>query len=103
MRKTLAAALLCSVATFGSVEAHQYKPNTFACQPTLELWERYHGPKVREVVASVGVHSERVIRWDSGTLVRATIGPAIDPETGENAICVVADLFLGREETAAAN
>ena len=75
--------------------AADYRAYVDACAPTVEKWERTHLRKVEGELTRFGAWSTGVIRWDSGTRVEATIGPAIDPKTGEPAICVVASRALG--------
>src|ERR671911_2629849 len=88
-----AAVLLTSSAALGG----DYRAYVDACAPTVEKWERTHLRKVEGDLTRFGAWSIGVIRWDSGTRVEATIGPAIDPKTGEPAICVVASRNLGRD------
>jgi hypothetical protein len=88
-----AAALLMSSGAL----AADYRAYVDACAPTIEKWERAHLRKVEGELTRFGAWSTGVIRWDSGTRVEATIGPAIDPKTGEPAICVVASRNLGRD------
>ncbi|MGH6902468.1 MAG: hypothetical protein ACREIR_06995 [Geminicoccaceae bacterium] len=87
------AALLVS----SGASAADYRADVHACAPTVEKWERTHLRKVEGELARFGAWSTGVIRWDSGTRVEATIGPSIDPKTGEPAICVVASRDLGRD------
>jgi hypothetical protein len=87
----VAAALLMSSGAL----AAEYRADVRACAPTVEKWERTHLRKVEGELARFGAWSTGVIRWDSGARVEAMIGPAIDPETGEPAICVVASRDLG--------
>ena len=87
----VAAALLMSSGAL----AADYRADVGACAPTIEKWERTHLRKIEGELARFGAWSTGVIRWDSGARVEATIGPAIDPETGEPAICVVASRDLG--------
>ena len=86
-----AAALLMSSGAL----AGDYGAYVEACAPTVEKWERAHLRKVEGELTRFGAWSTGVIRWDSGTRIEATIGPAIDPKTGEAAICVVASRYLG--------
>jgi hypothetical protein len=95
MFRTFAIAVALIVSA-GAV-AGDYRAYVDACAPTVEQWERTHLRKVEGELARFGAWSTGVIRWDSGARVEATIGPAIDPETGEPAICVVASRDLGRD------
>jgi hypothetical protein len=81
--------------------AADYRADVHACAPTVEKWERTHLRKVEGELARFGAWSTGVIRWDSGARVEATIGPAIDPETGAPAICVVASRDLGQDVASA--
>lgn len=92
-----AAALLVSSGAL----AADYRADVHACAPTVERWERTHLRKVEGELTRFGAWSTGVIRWDSGTRVEATIGPTIDPKTGEPAICVVASRGLGGDLAAA--
>jgi hypothetical protein len=94
MFRTLAAAAL--LMSSGALAA-DYRASVDACATTIEKWERAHLRKVEGELTRFGAWSTGVIRWDSGTRVEATIGPAIDPKTGEPAICVVASRNLGRD------
>jgi hypothetical protein len=95
MFRTFAIAVALSASS--GVLAGDYRAYVDACAPTIERWERTHLRKVEGDLTRFGAWSTGVIRWDSGTRVEATIGPAIDPETGEPAICVVASRDLGRD------
>jgi hypothetical protein len=96
MFATIAALLVGSGAL-----AADYRADVHACAPTVEKWERTHLRKVEGELTRFGAWSSGVIRWDSGTRVEATIGPTIDPETGEPGICVVASRGLDQDLAAA--
>ena len=96
MFATIAALLVGSGAL-----AADYRADVHACAPTVEKWERTHLRKVEGELARFGAWSTGVIRWDSGARVEATIGPAIDLETGAPAICVVASRDLGQDVASA--
>jgi hypothetical protein len=91
---TVVALLMVSSAAL----AEDYEAREFhACAKSLEQWEETHGRKVEETMARLGAFSERVIVWDSGARVRATVGP-----TSDGRICVLASRFLGRDVATAA-
>jgi hypothetical protein len=85
--------MVSSAALSGDYEAREFH----ACAKSLEQWEETHGRKVEETMARLGAFSERVIVWDSGARVRATVGA-----TSDGRFCVLASRFLGRDVATAA-
>jgi hypothetical protein len=99
MRALLISVALTSTLAAGVAGADQYTPRVSNCRPSLEAFIKYDGgsgTKVLEEHGGIGAVQEYTIRWNSGTVERVTVAPAVGPD-GDLAICVVAAKFVRKD------
>jgi len=99
MRILLTSVAFTSALAGSVADANQYTPRVSNCRPSLEAFIKYDGgdgTKILEDHGGIGAVQEYTIRWESGTVERVTVGPAVGPD-GELAICVVAAKFLRKD------
>lgn len=103
MRTLLISVAITSAAAAGVADAGQYTPRVSNCRPSLEAFIKYDGgsgTKILEDHGGVGAVQEYTIRWESGTVERVTVGPAVGPAVGPDgalAICVVAAKYVRKD------
>ena len=99
MRTLVIPVAMTSALLAGAADAHQYKARLSNCQPSLEAFIKHDGGGGRKILedhGGTGAVHEYTIRWDSGTVERITIAPAVDAD-GTQAICVVAAKYLRKD------
>ena len=102
MRQLVCLAAFVSALLAGQALAEgQWTPTATACSPTLEKWLATHGTKFRNGREQLGAFVFGEVRWNNGVIAEVTVGPSVDPSTGEPAFCVIASRFVAREEVQA--
>jgi hypothetical protein len=99
MGRLLTSVVLTSALLASGVDAHQYTPRVSNCRPSLEAFIKHDGGGGRKILedhGGIGAVQEYTIRWDSGTVERVTVAPAVGPD-GMLAICVVAAKFVRKD------
>jgi hypothetical protein len=99
MRTLLISVAITSALAANVAHAGQYTPRVSNCRPSLEAFIKYDGgsgTKILEDHGGVGAVQEYTIRWESGTVERVTVGPAVGPD-GDLAICVVAAKYVRKD------
>jgi hypothetical protein len=99
MRTLLISVAITSALAASVADAGQYTPRVSNCRPSLEAFIKYdggNGTKILEDHGGVGAVQEYTIRWESGTVERVTVGPAVGPD-GDLAICVVAAKYVRKD------
>jgi hypothetical protein len=99
MRSLFIPVVLTSALLASGVDAHDYKPRVSNCRPSLEAFIKHDaggGTKILEDHGGIGAVQEYTMRWNSGTVERVTVAPAVGPD-GALAICVVAAKFVRKD------
>jgi len=97
MRKTILAALAATLLAAPAMAEGEWRPGVSNCRPTLEKWLATHERKFTNGYSQFGAFVAGELRWDGGSVVEVTVGPALD-EAGHPAFCVIASRFISRPE-----
>jgi hypothetical protein len=99
MRTWFISVALTSALVASGLEAGEYTPRVSNCRPSLEEFIKHDaggGSKILEKHGGIGAVQEYTIRWNSGTVERVTVAPAVGPD-GELSVCVVAGKFVRKD------